>query len=117
MMYIHIPKAPLEINIPALTHNRILDSLGLTAAEKQTGSDAIPKFTDLCFLPTTEATSKLDNIIRVYDEAFKHVCSIIEQDVFPRFRKSEGYQNQKQQQVKFEKDILVTTSEGGIPQI
>jgi len=98
-MYVHIPKAPLEINIPALTHNRILQTLGLTAAEKLAKSESIPKFPDVWLLPPNEATEKLDKITQVYDEAFKHVCSIIEQDIFPRFKNSASYQFQTGQRI------------------
>jgi len=97
-LYINIPKAPLEINIPALTHNRILEKLGFTATEKQAKSDAIPTFPDVWLLPVNEATEQLHKITQVYDEAFKHICSIIEQDIFPRFKNSADYQFQTVQQ-------------------
>jgi len=98
-MYIHIPKAPLEINIPALTHNKILETLGIAAVEKQASDVSIPKFADVWLLHKSEAIEALTNVAQVYDDALKHVCTIIKQDLFPRFKNSAYYHPHNCQEV------------------
>jgi len=107
-MYIKIPTAPLEVNIPALTNIKIQKCLGITPEFKAVKSNIIPQFPDLTTLSAEELSITVQNISNVYEEAFTIICAVIASDVFPRFKRSPQYiQTCTDENLKFGEEVKV----------
>ena len=94
-MYIKIPTAPLEVNIPGTVRMKIYRSFDLVGDavkwDKSTIIQHLPSFPAFVDLPATEAMESLDRLSQAYKEAMKIISKLIATDIFPRFRKSNEY--------------------------
>ena len=117
-LYIRVPTAPLEINIPGVTRRKIEVCLLTIGNKRDTLNDGkdqpiigykpessakmsaimgvslitIPLFPDIWLLPVEDAKDILDMLSKVFETALSIVEKLISSDVFPRFQRSAVYQ-------------------------
>ena len=87
-LYIKVPSAPLEINIPASVTLQINNTLCIPGSYLTGSISKFPNFMDPVKFSGDDKFQKMNEIFEVFDEALATVLKIIETDVMPRFRRS-----------------------------
>ena len=95
-LYIKIPTAPLEINIPDKARQQIYEIFEFSNNQKSENyNQFIPLFCDLLFNDLNNIDISINLVIKYmngFDLSFEAIQLIIETSIFPRFKNSKIYQ-------------------------
>ena len=86
-LYIILPHAPSEINIPDGVRKKFYKSLAITMVKDC--SSSIPPFSDILRLKTDEARKIISKYVNVYDSSLSVIIKTIETDIFTRFKRTD----------------------------
>ena len=94
-LFIKVPTAPLEINIPSETRQKLFKTLKFSTFQENlfVSTDIVPMFKDISHLNNIEAIEIVNEYMNAFDEAIDVISNIIHTDIFPRFKKKGIYKD------------------------
>ena len=90
-LYIKIPTAPLEINIPATVREDIYHIFRFHNKHGHVVTDEIPIFPDISNLKSNDALFVIKPYLLAFDTALATIAEAIDRDIFPRFKNNKAF--------------------------